>query len=361
MSNQPVRVFLVDDSAILRGLLRKLLEETSDIEIVATASNGQNAINKLKEITADVIVLDIEMPVMDGLTALPHLLDIDPTVKVIVASSLSDRSANISLLALEAGATDFLAKPSSSVAGESNSANDFKKDLTEKILTLGKLSQKAKQRSGDKQPEKPSKTAEFSVERVIGFAPKILAIGSSTGGPQALMTLFKNLDASRIHVPVVLTQHMPPTFTRTLAEHITTQTGFPVKEAADGDILEAGKGYLAPGDYHMGFKREDKSQPLTVVLNQGPPVNYCRPAVDVMLDSLLSFYHGSILSVILTGMGHDGLEGCKKVKSNGGVVIAQDKETSVVWGMPAAVHEAGICNATVPIDRVSDAIMEYLI
>lgn len=369
-SGTTIKVMIVDDSAVLRGILTKILEPEASIEVVTTASNGQIAVNEMKRRDIDVVVLDIEMPVMDGLTALPLMLEESPHSEVIIASTLTHHNAEISLKALELGAADYLAKPST--GREIGGAEDFQRDLISKVKALGReaLRKKGKTvstREKDVRKEQiervraPASPPLLKKEEIVTHPnkhykkPDVIAIGSSTGGPQALFTLMKGL-RNRVRQPIVITQHMPPKFTEILANHISQQSGLEACEGKDGIVLEGGKVYVAPGNYHMTFKK--RGSDTVIVLNQDAPVNYCRPAVDVMLDSLISLYGDKILSVILTGMGHDGREGCKTLFERGGAVLAQDEQSSVVWGMPGAVAQAGVCKKILPIDRLADAVVE---
>ncbi|MBF0251624.1 MAG: chemotaxis response regulator protein-glutamate methylesterase [Alphaproteobacteria bacterium] len=371
---------VVDDSAVIRGLITRMLEADSEVRVVESVSNGQMAVNQLirHKGEIDVIILDIEMPVMDGLTALPKLLEIDSNVKVIMASTLTKRNAEISLRAMSAGATDYVPKPST--ARElSGAESEFRRDLLDKVKGLGILHRKASapSRFGRTTPapaaiSRPGaamstpKTAapadgapaKWELKRSTDVVlrdpgkskPDILAVGSSTGGPQALFDFFKALPKT-LKVPVVITQHMPATFTAILAEHITKTTGWNCREAQDGDVLEMGKILLAPGDYHMTVVQ--KGPQRVVKLNQNPPENFCRPAVDPMLRSLVDIYGGRVFTVILTGMGNDGQKGSKVVVEAGGTVIAQDEASSVVWGMPGAVATTGLCSAVMPVAELA--------
>lgn len=367
------RVMVVDDSAIIRGLLTKALETDRDIEVVASVGNGKIAVDTLQRKSVDVIVLDIEMPVMDGLTALPLLLKIDPKVKIIMASTLTLRNADISMQAMQAGAADYVAKPSS--RGLTN-ADEFKRELTEKVKVFGQIARGGgsrgmatglRDRTKPASPASPQKndapvsarsaqrpaftaaTKQITLQKEnLLFSPDVVAIGSSTGGPQALFKVIPHL--KNCHKPVVITQHMPATFTTILADHIKRECGVECREAKDGDKLEQNVFLVAPGDYHMLF--EKKADGVFVKLTQDPPENFCRPAVDPMLRSLVDCFGGKVLSVILTGMGQDGLVGAEKVVSAGGVILAQDKETSVVWGMPGAVSQAGICTKVLPLTEI---------
>lgn len=355
----PIRVMVVDDSAVIRGLLTRALESDPEIAVVASVGNGQMAISALGRAEADVVVLDIEMPVMDGLTALPKLLAMAPGLKVIVASTLTQKNAQISLKALSAGATDYLAKPSSA---QLNAAVDFKRELVEKVKALGRARRKLRPASAARSAElpfRPPPTARTAGPAPIvlrspsPMPPTVIAIGSSTGGPQALFTLFGSLPAG-MTLPILITQHMPPTFTTILAQHIERVAKRPVAEAVDGETIRPGRVYLAPGDFHMLVEQRGGDRVLR--LTKDPPENFCRPAVDPMLRSLAATYGAGVLAAILTGMGSDGARGGAAVVAAGGTVIAQDEPTSVVWGMPGAAASAGICSAILSLSDIAPHI-----
>lgn len=352
----PIRVMVVDDSAVIRGLISKMLETDSEVEVVVTFSNGLLAVKNLSKYDIDVIVLDIEMPVMDGLTALPKLLEKDPEVKIVMASTLTARNADVSIRALKAGAADYVSKPSST--RELTGADDFRRELVTRVKSLGEARRRRRKRKLIQRIAPaaiPASTAVIPLRKPSLHRPKILAIGSSTGGPQALFSFFDALKPSIIKLPVVVTQHMPATFTTILADHITRQTSWECHEGKDGEIITGeGKIYLAPGGYHMLVEKLGDDH--IIRLNKGPQENYCRPAVDPMLRSLVKSYGSRVLTVIFTGMGADGLKGSGLVVEAGGAVIAQDEATSVVWGMPGAVSTAGLCCAVLPISEMAKYI-----
>jgi len=349
-----IKVMVVDDSFVIRALLARSLEGHADIQVVTTAGNGEIALKEMDRHALDVIVLDIEMPVMDGLTAIPLILQKDPNVQIVVASTLTHKNAEISLKALKLDATDYLAKPST--GSELTSAEQFKTDLVMKVKEFGRLARRKRitnpNAARTTEAAKPVVAkAPLKLQKEKAYPrPDIVAIGSSTGGPQALFN-FLGLLKDKIKQPIVITQHMPPTFTAILAQHIHQQTGFEAFEAKDGMVLEGGKVYVAPGDFHMTFRREGLR--TLIQLNQSPPVNFCRPAVDVMMRSLMEIYNAKILAVILTGLGQDGKNACVELFEKGGAVIAQDESTSVVWGMPGAVANAGICADVLPISHLA--------
>lgn len=357
-----VRVMVVDDSAVIRGLLQRIMATDASIEVVASASNGQSAIQMLRAHDIQVVVLDIEMPVMDGLSALPQLLEIDPDLKVIVASTLTQRNAEISLKALELGAADYLPKPTS--PREINADGAFHRELLAKIRSLAGrprlLPRRAPASAG--QSAAPAPRALPAKRPVVlrkstGAVPAVLAIGSSTGGPQALFTLLRALPKA-LSVPVLITQHMPRLFTSILAQHITRNCGQTCAEAVDGELVQKGRIYLAPGDRHMLV--ESKAGKPTIRLTEDPPENFCRPSVDPMFRSLVAVYGANVLGVILTGMGSDGLNGGKQLIAAGGNLLAQDEATSVVWGMPGAVATAGLCAAVLPLAEIAPHVAGLL-
>ncbi len=355
----PVRVMIVDDSLVIRGFIGRALSNDPAFKVVATACNGQKAIEVLRDTSADVIILDIEMPVMDGLTAIPKLKEIDPAVQIVMASTLTQRNAEISIKALSLGATDYLPKPS---AHEMAVPGEFQRDLREKVRALGVIAWKnnvrqTRQKYGAEGAPAlaPVERKQISLRPMPHLKPEIIAIGSSTGGPQALFEVVKAMGTA-LPQPVVITQHMPPSFTTILATHINRQSGVECVEATDGEVLRAGKYYVAPGDFHMLIVK--KPEGPTVHLVKDPPENYCRPSVDPMLRSLVGVYGGRILVVILTGMGQDGKTGAEAIVAAGGAVVAQDEATSVVWGMPGAVAMAGLCSAIAPVNEIGSIVRQ---
>lgn len=359
------RVMVCDDSATIRAAIARMLEADPGIQVVAKVSNGRMAIDELRRTKVDVVVLDIEMPVMDGMAALPLLLQADPGLRVIMASTLTTRGADIAMRALRLGAADYVPKPTSI-----GTATDerFRLEIISKVKGLARLRQRAALPASAARPAASMLTRQAPV-----LPPKMLAIGSSTGGPQALFTLVQALGRS-VSVPVVLTQHMPATFTPILAEHINRLGGLPCSEAKDGEPLLTGHIYLAPGDKHLIIEPGDEKGrvPGTVPranpggiaarvrLSSDPPENFCRPSVDPMLRSAASVCDGRVLVAILTGMGHDGLAGTRRVVEAGGAAVAQDEATSVVWGMPGAVAQAGLCHAVLPLPRIAPKLLEML-
>ena len=354
-----IRVMVVDDSAVIRGLIARVLEGEPDIEVAVTVSDGRQAVAALARHPVDVIVLDIEMPQMDGLTAIPLLLAQAPHVKIVMASTLTLKNADITLKALAAGAADYVPKPTSSRDMMGPAA--FNRELLEKVRSLGAISRHARRGEAPARGltavplhrpttvHAPQAVAVPSLRAPSTVAPQVIAIGSSTGGPQALYEVLKHIGPGS-NLPIFLTQHMPPTFTTMLATHISRLCGITAVEAEDGMPAQRGRVHIAPGNFHMTVT-QSKTAPI-IRLNQEAPQNYCRPSVDPMLSSLVSLYGSAVFVAILTGMGQDGLKGCREVIAAGGTVIAQDQATSVVWGMPGAVANAGLCSAILPIVEI---------
>jgi two-component system, chemotaxis family, protein-glutamate methylesterase/glutaminase len=341
-----VRVMVCDDSVVIRCALARILDADPEIAVVSKVANGRLAVDQLRTSQVDVVVLDIEMPEMDGLTALPLLLRARPGVRVIMASTLTTRGADIALRALRLGASDYIPKPSSvGTVGDTG----FARDLVEKVKGLGRPA-----RGG-------AATVRSSAPIALRPAPplpaRLLAVGSSTGGPQALFTLVRGLGRD-VGVPVVLTQHMPATFTPILAEHLNRLGMLPCKEARDGESLLPGRIYLAPGDRHLLV--DSAGNGLRVRITTDPPENFCRPAVDPMLRSAAAACGGRVLVAMLTGMGHDGLAGTSRIIEAGGAAIAQDEASSVVWGMPGAIAQAGLCHAVLPLPDIAPKILDML-
>jgi two-component system chemotaxis response regulator CheB len=351
----PVRVMVVDDSAVVRGLIARQFDHDPDVEVVCTASNGEIALRELSKHTVDVVVLDIEMPVMDGLAALPLILAQHPGVKVVMASTLTKRNAEASLKALQLGASDYIPKPEGGLAG----AEDFQRELIAKVKALAPRRGAGSPAPGaTAQPApRPAALASSRPTGQLRIRPQVLAIGASTGGPPALIQLFEALRGA-VSQPILLTQHMPATFTALLAEQLARAGGRPCREARDGEHLQAGHCYVAPGGWHMTVCRDGPS-PL-IRLNQDPPENFCRPAVDPMLRSVAECFGRGALAVILTGMGSDGAKGCEAIVEAGGRFIAQDEATSVVWGMPGAAAATGLAESILPIQEVGPWLRRHL-
>jgi two-component system chemotaxis response regulator CheB len=317
-----------------------MLQAEPDIEVVALVGNGAQAIAALVPGAVDVLILDIEMPVMDGMAALPELLRRDPGLRVIMASTLTTRGADIAMQAMRLGAADYLPKPS---AAQISASNGFAAELVAKVRGLARLRRGVRPAVGPAVALRPAGHGQ----------PRMVAIGSSTGGPQALFGFVQGL-GSGLGVPLVLTQHMPPGFTALLAQHIGKLGGLSCAEAQDGEMLRADHIALAPGGRHLLVESDGGG--FRARLSDAPPENFCRPSVDPMLRSVTAATGGRALMVMLTGMGQDGLLGTRALVEAGGTALAQDEASSVVWGMPGAVARAGLCHAVLPLEGLARTV-----
>ena len=359
-----IQVLIVDDSSVVRRIVADELGTQDDIEVVGTAIHGRMALEKMAQLDPDLVVLDIEMPEMDGLTALDHLRKEYPHTPVIMFSSLTELGAAATLEALSRGASDFFTKPTG-IGGADASRNVVRKELVPAIRALGsrkrEQAEAAAQRaarasarlnggvSAPRSTPTPATTNAANYARV-----DLLAIGASTGGPNALAELLHGL-TSDFPVPIVIVQHMPPMFTRLLAERLTKQTSIRAAEAEDGVVLEPGRAWIAPGDFHLETVRDGAH--VRLKLNQEPPENACRPAVDPLFRSVAKTFGRHALAVVLTGMGQDGLRGCELIRAASGQVLVQDEATSVVWGMPGAVARAGLAERVLPVPLLASEIV----
>jgi two-component system chemotaxis response regulator CheB len=370
---QRLRVMIVDDAIVVRGLFSRWVEAEPDMEVVASLRTGREAVSQLERANPDVVVLDIDMPELDGIAALPLLLAKRRDLIVIMASTLTRRNAEISLRALALGATDYIPKPSSN--REVSGSPEFHRDLIEKIRQLGLRARSrrhiqapplvpsatpsaappAAQRTAI--PVKPIHTlhgeahAPIVLRAAPSTPPRVLLIGASTGGPQALNAIVAQIGSVVDRAPVLITQHMPPTFTTILAEHLARSANRPAHEAVDGEAINAGTIYLAPGGKHMTVARRNGT--AVIAIDNGPMVNFCRPAVDPLFSSAAEVWGPKALALVLTGMGSDGLFGAQAVVEAGGQVMAQDEASSVVWGMPGQVAQNGLCSAVLALDDIA--------
>jgi two-component system chemotaxis response regulator CheB len=371
-----IRVMIVDDAIVVRGLLVRWIEAEAGLQVVASLRSGREAVEQVERTNPDVVILDVDMPDTDGITALPLLFEKRRDLVVIMSSTLTRRNAEVSLRALSLGAADYIPKPESN--REITGSVSFRRELIEKIRALGA---RRKQRlssaralpwavpadrsgpigdhaagaglrhvaSPDTAPALEAVT--FKLRPLPSVPPRILLIGSSTGGPQALGAIVGRISGVIDQAPVLITQHMPPTFTTILAEILERASGRPVHEAVDGEALRAGAIYMAPGGRHLRVVRRDGVP--SVVLDDGPQINFCKPAVDPMFSSAAETWGSWNLALVLTGMGSDGTRGAADIVAAGGSVIAQDEDSSVVWGMPGSVTKAGLCSAVLPIDQIA--------
>ncbi|WP_432508201.1 protein-glutamate methylesterase/protein-glutamine glutaminase [Kineococcus esterisolvens] len=347
-----IRVLVVDDSVVVRRIVTDVLASDPVIEVVGTAPNGKVALEKIQQLKPDAVTLDIEMPVMDGLQTIKEIRRVDRRLPVVMFSTLTERGATATLEALSSGASDYVTKPAN-VGSVSESMESVRAELIPKIKAL--VPGVAEPRSAV--VARPATPVALRARSGAARTPRALVVGSSTGGPEALSSVLAKLPAG-LGVPVLVTQHMPPVFTRMYAQRLDKVSALTVVEAVDGQSVEAGTVYVAPGDFHMEVVRRGSA--LVVKLHQGPPENFCRPAVDVMVRSAVAAFGGELLALVLTGMGSDGKLGCKAVAEAGGQVVVQDEATSVVWGMPGAVAREGLADEVLPLSAIPDALLRRL-
>lgn len=345
-SDRPVRVLIVDDSAVVRGILGRVVDSAPDMRVVTTACNGRDAIDALRLHPADVVLLDIEMPVMDGLTALPRLLAQCPGVRVLVASSMTRQGATIAMRALALGAVDCVHKPSAR-AGMVAGLEEVGAEIVQKIRAIAHRDPAelrgvaAVEKQGSQAPVPSSE-----------FEPQVLAIAASTGGPNALSAVISALPGD-FPLPILVTQHMPAIFTTMFAQRLAREGRLPCSEAVDGETLEPGHVYVAPGDHHLTVRLTGVARIPTAYITRDPPEHHCRPAADPMFRSAAKAFGAGVLGVVLTGMGEDGRRGCEAIVQAGGRVIVQDEATSVVWGMPGSVVAAGVPCTVLPLGAIA--------
>ncbi|KAA2235815.1 chemotaxis response regulator protein-glutamate methylesterase [Salinarimonas soli] len=359
---------IVDDSVVVRGLVSRWLTEDGGFEVVGTAANGRAAIDLIERAAPDLVLLDLEMPEVDGFTALPKLLERRPGVSVVVISTLTHRNADVSLKCLSLGATDYLAKPDSH-RGVTTSTT-FRAELLAKLHALGGARRRrfapaapavpSRGRLDAPAPAAPAAPALRTLPRPRAglVAPRALLVGASTGGPRAVAQVLGGLGASLQRVPILVVQHMPPIFTAVFAEHLATHTGMIAREPEHGERLTAGRIYVAPGGRHMGLAKDGTA--VSIRLDDSPPVNFCRPAVDVLFRDAAAVFGASALAVVLTGMGSDGTNGARALVETGATMIAQDEATSTVWGMPGSIAKAGLAHEILPLDGIAPALKTLL-
>ena len=365
-----IRALVVDDSAFMRKVITNILNDDPEITVIAKARNGQDAVEKVERLKPDVVTLDNEMPVLDGLHALGYIMSECPT-PVVMLTAVDEKSANVTLTAFEYGAVDFIQKPTGTISRDISAIAD---EIRSKVKTaasvdltkLGFMEEHVKEKfAKPKVAEKPKVAKKPKSEALVKpkqvLTKKILAIGSSTGGPRALEQVIPKLPAN-LHAAVLVVQHMPAGFTASLAQRLDSQSALRVREAKEGDVVREGLVLLAPGDFHMEIvqKRINGVAKEVVSLNKNPREQGVRPCINVMLRSIAPIYGSNILSVILTGMGVDGADGVELVKKAGGRAIAEDKSTCVVYGMPRALVERNIADEVIPLGKVADEIVHML-
>jgi two-component system chemotaxis response regulator CheB len=345
-----IRILIVDDAVVVRRMVSDVLASDPELEVVGTAASGSIALQKIAQVNPDLVTLDVEMPGLSGIETLVELRKRHPMLPVIMFSTLTERGATTTLDALAAGASDYVTKPAN-VGSVSAAIQAVRESLIPKIKTLcWRVAPETKRPVSIRAAAAARATSEGGGPSRID----VLTIGTSTGGPNALNALLPALPGE-FPLPILIVQHMPPVFTRILADRLSGKCGFPVSEAKHGDEVRPGQAWIAPGDHHMVLAREGRS--LRIRLNQDTPENSCRPAVDPLFRSVAQVYGDRALAVVLTGMGYDGRRGAEAIRGAGGSVIAQDEATSVVWGMPGSVVEAGFANAVLPLDGIAPEIV----
>jgi two-component system chemotaxis response regulator CheB len=367
------RVLIVDDAVVVRGLFGRWIEADGRFEVLPTCADGQSAIAAARKHRPQVIVLDLEMPVMDGMTALPEIIAASPESAVLIASTLTRRNAKLSMRCLALGAAEVLPKPDSN--RDLTLSTSFREEFIAKIAGLAGAQVNALRparapasahtpSSSSAMPASPRAPVirelrpSQSLAGHVSQLPRYIVIGASTGGPRAVAQVLSDIKTVLPHVATLIVQHMPPMFTASFAEQMQAQIGMPVREPVDGERIQQGAVYIAPGGRHMGVVREN-SQPV-IRINDGPPVKFCRPSVDVLFADVAKELGNSALAMVLTGMGSDGCDGAKLLRQAGVAVIAQDEASSVVWGMPGAVTKAGLASLVLPLTDIGPSIRELI-
>ena len=345
LGRRMVRVLIADDSAVMRRLLRMVFDTTPAVEVVAAVASGTEALGEFSRVNPDLVLLDIEMPGMNGLEVLSAIRGQNRRVPIIMCSTLTWRGAQITIEALSRGATDYVTKPAAQ-KGVREAVSALAGELIPKVLAFFP--------SGSPPLPRPRTVVAGVISPAAGPPPRIVVIGVSTGGPAALEVLLPKMPAS-FPVPILIVQHMPHLFTGLLAERLNSLCALRVREAVEGARIEPGVVEIARGDWHLELSRDFRMH-----LNQNEPENFCRPSVDVLFRSAASITSGRLLGVVLTGMGSDGLAGCRAIRQAGGTIFVQDAASSVIWGMPGAVANAGLAHKTLPLEDIAREMMQVV-
>ena len=345
-----VRVMIVDDSAVIRGFVSQWIGAEAGFAVAGTAGNGQEALDLLDSLNPDVVILDLDMPVLDGLATLPRLLSRRPELSVLVVSTLTLRNAEISLECLARGAVDYIPKPET--RRELAGSLAFRQELGFKLRGLAPRHRRIPPGSTHRERPAPPAALPPALAR-----PRAIGIGASTGGPNALARILLGLGPVSRRLPILVVQHMPELFTRVFAEQLRTKTGLHVAEAEDGERLRPGRVYLAPGARHMGLS-DGAEVPPAIRLHDSAPVHHCRPAVDLLFADLARVFGSATLGLVLTGMGSDGTEGARAIVRAGGAIFVQDETSSTVWGMPGSIAKAGLARRILPLGELATAVTE---
>ena len=354
-----IRVLVVDDSVVIRRLVTHALEDDPQLEVVGVASNGAIALQRIPQLNPDVMTLDIEMPEMDGLETLRRVRRDYPQLRVIMFSTLTERGAAVTLQALTLGADDYVAKASNEGSLD-RSMTRLREELIPKIKQFFHLTYQGLapgKPEPARAPAPPPAWRSTPAPQNTKVRPKVVVIGVSTGGPTALGAILPELPAG-FPLPILVVQHMPPLFTRLLAERLHTICRLPVEEASQGAPVDAGKILIAPGNFHL--KVASNGGGVHVYLDQSPHQNSCRPAADALFTSIGEVFGGAVIAAVLTGMGQDGLRGAEILSAQGASILAQDEASSVVWGMPGAVVNAGLADRVLPLDQIVPEILRIV-
>lgn len=343
---EKIRVLVVDDSLLMRNIISDSIASDPALEVIGKAKNGQEALEKIFTLKPDVVTLDINLPVIDGISVLEEVMKKQPT-RIIMLSAYTREGTTATMKALELGAIDFIAKPSGEI-----SLDLYK--LRDEIIAKIKLAAKVEL---DKFLSAVSGGIVGRIKKKPVAIQKVVVIGASTGGPKAVLDVMQEIRGG-LPASFLIVQHMPKGFTLSFAERISWQSGVKTKEAEDNDLVLADKAFVAPAGYHMALEEDDEH--LKIRLNQEALVNFVRPSVDVTMRSAVEIFGKDTIGVILTGMGKDGLEGCRRIKEKGGSVIIQNQETSVVWGMPKSVYEAGLADKVLPVSKIAEAVIKEI-
>jgi two-component system chemotaxis response regulator CheB len=356
-SGRRIRILIVDDSAVMRSLLRSVVCADAGLEVAGTAADGESALSAIETLRPDLVLLDVEMPVMDGLVTLRKMRARGQKMPVIMCSSLTQRGAKVTIEALACGASDYVAKPAGQ-SGREAATQALSQDLIPKIKAL--TSQLTPAPALVERQPRVLPFAPLPKSQPISSTPVALAIGVSTGGPAALDILLPALPAT-FPLPVMIVQHMPELFTKLFAERLNGRCPLQVREAVEGEPARAGSIYIAKGNWHLEVLAPSRiGLPATLHLSQGLPESHCRPAVDVLFRSVAAAYGSGALAVVLTGMGSDGMLGCRVIRDHGGSVLAQDQASSTVWGMPGAVANAGLAHKVLPLNAIAPEILRLV-
>lgn len=344
--SEKIRVLIVEDSLLMRNIISDSITSDPELEVIGKAKNGQEALEKIFTLKPDVVTLDINLPVIDGISVLEEVMKKQPA-RVIMLSAYTREGATATMKALELGAIDFIAKPSGEISLDLYKLKD---ELIAKIKLAAKVElNKYLSAVSEKRVERLKKKS-LAIQKVV-------VIGASTGGPKAVIDVMQEI-RGELPASFLIVQHMPKGFTLSFAERISWQSGVKTKEAENNDLVLADKAFVAPAGYHMMLENDDDC--LKIRLNQEALVNFVRPSVDVTMRSAAEIFGKNTIGVVLTGMGKDGLEGCRRIKEKGGRVIVQNEETSVVWGMPKTVYEAGLADQVLPVSKIAEAIIKEI-